>query len=573
MDHPTEGTPRPRGLVLCLVTAATLASCSGNPTTSVGSKTLAAIEPHASSTGERQSPSKALFAQLDKEGRRLSLVLDKTGLTLNRAGAMSYAAAWGPGDTSPLEHLMAGEDLPVSAFSGHRYGQDNGEGILRLRKAVNQGRSRNEEREINLLPIEFVSESGRVEFAADLKEEPAGHEITIVSYNVENFFDQMDEDRNSDYGDYRIRKNDSGQSSNYGERIQYQGRSVTFTDVKAQNIRKALTAVTPEGPEIAGLVEVESRKALDTLLEATRDLGYKYAQFTDWPAGAAKPAVGMAVLSKFPVLEWSLITPKLAKDDSELESNTVDFKKKPRRNSALRPILKAKIDVFGHDLLVYVNHWKSKAGPESLRKAYAVALEADLEKVLSVDPRADYVLLGDFNSEYNEAVILTDEHNDTNGTTGINHVLKSQGDELAVAQMHTPFLKYDLHYELDADKRKSAWHPGFEWSSLDHIIIGPGLYDQKGLTYVDGSFDIARQEMPRLEMLFTKDGKTKRWFARRNGPHTQHSIGGFSDHLPLYARLRVAPEQSSALIPLPEAGNPDAEDAPVDAATTQHPRH
>jgi endonuclease/exonuclease/phosphatase family metal-dependent hydrolase len=563
MQRLTEGTPRPRGLVLCAMAAVTLAACSKDPRHNATSA-ISAAGIHSPAYEERPTQSKALFARLDQEGRRLSLVLNRTGLTFNHAGDISYGAEWTAGEKSPLEKLLAGEEIAVSAMSGHEFGEHETDAILRLQQSSNTGRSNSGELTADRLPIELVSTSGKVQLSADLKEEPAGHEITIVSYNVENFFDQVDEDRNSAYGDYRLQKNDSGQSSNYGEAVRYDGRMMTYTDAKAQNIRKALLAVAPEGPEIAGLVEVESRKALNTLLQATKDLGYQYAQFSDWSAGSDMPAIGMGLLSKFPISEWSLLTPTFSKKSSIDVDALVGRKPSSKRNAAPRPILKVKVNVYGHDLLVYVNHWKSKAGPESMRKAYAEVLEKDLEKVLSVNPRADYVLLGDFNSEYNEAVILTDEHNDTNGTTGINHVLKSQGDELATANLQSPYLKYDLHYELDPEKRVTAWHPGFNWSSLDHIIIGAGLYDHKGLTYVDGSFDIPRPQMPRLDMLFTQDGRTKRWFARRKGPVTTHSIGGFSDHLPIFARFRIAQEQSDALIPLHKAGMPDDTDMPVE---------
>lgn len=528
---------------------------------------------------ERQFPSKALFARLDPQGHRLSLVQDTAGMTLNEAGDISYSAVWSPGDVSPLEKLLAGEDVPVTAIRGHEYGARENDAILRLRGRSHEGRSiagrlDSSESWDQSLPIELVLESGSVALAADLKQEPAGHEFTVVSYNVENFFDQVDEDRNADYGDYRLHKNHKGQWSNYGDKVQYEGRTMSFTEAKAQNIRKALLAISPAGPEIAGLVEVESRQSLDILLQTTKDLGYKYAQFTDWPSNSPKPAVGMGVLSKFPITSWSLLTPTFQKK-VDLENGSANpivgqQGKKKSRNDAPRSILKVTVDVYGHPLLVYVNHWKSKSGPESLRKAYAEALEKDLGQVLRVNPRADFVLLGDFNSEYNEAAILTDDHNDTNGTTGINHVLKTQGDELAVANARTPFIKYDLHYELEPERRRTAWHPGFDWSSLDHIIIGPGLYDHKGLTYVDGSFDIPQADHPFAEMLFNEQGRTKRWMARREGPFTKHAIGGFSDHLPIYARFRIAPEQNDSIIALPDAGKPDDNDAPIDLGISQN---
>src|SRR5690606_4281226 len=149
--------------------------------------------------------------------------------------------------------------------------------------------------------------------------------------------------------------------------------------------------------------------------------------------------------------------------------------------------------------------------------------------LLANDPNADYIILGDLNSEYNETLVIEDRHNDTDGVTGINHVLKAQGDELAVLRGE-PRLKYNLHYELERSARRAAWHAGYDWSVLDHMIIGKGMYDSQGITYVDNSFSPAHAGMPRLSFLFNEDGTTRRWIQERRGPHTVHKVGGYSDH-------------------------------------------
>jgi hypothetical protein len=71
-------------------------------------------------------------------------------------------------------------------------------------------------------------------------------------------------------------------------------------------------------------------------------------------------------------------------------------------------------------------------------------------------------------------------------------------------------------------------------------------------------------------MLFNEQGRTKRWMARREGPFTKHAIGGFSDHLPIYARFRIAPEQNDSIIPLPDAGKPNDNDGPIDLGISQN---
>ena len=257
----------------------------------------------------------------------------------------------------------------------------------------------------------------------------------------------------------------------------------------------------------------------------------------------------MGILSKFELIESSLIKVTVPPQNGRPDTENP------------RPILRAVLNVHGHPVTVYVNHWKSKGGPESARLAYAQALQADIESLTAENPRADWIIAGDLNSEYNERVIIEPRHNDTDGRTGINHVLNAQGDELAVARNLRPGLKYNLLYELDRSARRTSWHQGFNWSALDHIVVGPGVYDQLGLTYVDNSFQVGNRRMPELAFLFNEDGTPRRWRARRNGLQTVHELGGYSDHAPLFARFRVSPAQSSSTILLFRPGRPDATDS------------
>ncbi len=366
--------------------------------------------------------------------------------------------------------------------------------------------------------------------------------ITIASYNVENLFDQHDDDRNESYGDYRISPNTIGQASNYGEPAPFDRSELTFTEIKIQGIRKTLLGIDSNGPDIIGLVEIESRYALDELFESVKDLGYVSAQFTNWKPGMKPSAVGLGLLSKYPVISWDLVMPvKSSFEDTRnlVETETIteslSFKKV---EAGQRPILKVEVSVDGHPLVVYVNHWKSKSAPESHRAAYAQGLSQDISKMQKDRPNLEYIILGDLNSAYNEAEVLESNHNDTDGRTGINDILKAGSDKQGLSQ--DPALKYNLAFEVDEDQRPSAWYPKFGWSSLDHIIIGGGLYNGEGIDYVDGSFQIARSEDHQLSFLFSNKGFPKRWYSTHRGKKfTAHAPGGYSDHLPLWARFRV----------------------------------
>ena len=397
------------------------------------------------------------------------------------------------------------------------------------------------------LPITVKSANGRTLASPKLTQEEAQSEFTVVSYNVENLFDQEDEPRNAHYGDYRITPNNKGFHSNYGDLVSFEGTRKSFTEVKIAGIKKTILGIDSFGPAIVALQEVESEASLAMLYEEVAHLGYRSYQFTSWPSRSTPNAIGAGIISKFPIIDWGLI------DISEQQTgeNAPQDNREPSRR-----ILKVTVDVFGHHLTIYNNHWKSKGGPESKRLAAARALEREIKSQLAANPKADIIILGDLNSNYNEKATIEPRHNDTDGITGINDGIHAQGNEL-LTQRGVGSLKYNLHYEIKKNLRKTAWHGKYGWSSFDHIIINSGLYDCQGITYVDNSFHASSKEYPALTHLFRKDGTTLRWNSERRGQYTHHSTGGYSDHAPVFARFHVRSNQSADKLDLQEPGQPD----------------
>jgi hypothetical protein len=172
---------------------------------------------------------------------------------------------------------------------------------------------------------------------------------------------------------------------------------------------------------------------------------------------------------------------------------------------------------------VFVNHWKSGASDvelEAVRRDNAKVLRARLDELLAADPHADILITGDLNSHYNQKQRYREMR-----TTGINDILGSQGNELALRGKQRDL--YNLWFELPSDQRGSDTYQG-EWGTLMHILLTRGLYDQNGVQYEDGSFAVMKFAGLNASAL----GLPNRW-SRGKVP------GGFSDHFPLYARFRV----------------------------------
>lgn len=316
--------------------------------------------------------------------------------------------------------------------------------------------------------------------------------MRIATYNVENLFD-LNRSGN-EYAEYIPNTPWKWNAKNYR--------------IKLKNIARVIADIRPD---VIGLEEIESAQALRDLQIALKRAGWymPYRAIAD----GKDTTVKTALLSRFPL----------------------KIKREIRISGGkhYRDILEVKLVAYGAPLYLFVNHWKSKSGPESRRIVSAKALKKRLDALGNVP----YVLIGDFNSDYDEKHLFLRKRkfNDTDGITGINDVLKTMVDEKGVPYAQLKNCRdcaYNLWYELPGLQR---WSHNFygQKEALDHIIISPALADGKGWEYKRGSF---KRFHP--DYLFTKKGALYRW--QRSRTYPKHHIGkGFSDHLPLYADFDI----------------------------------
>jgi len=317
----------------------------------------------------------------------------------------------------------------------------------------------------------------------------------VASYNLENLFDlTMD-------------------GTEYQEYIPNTGYGWTkdIANIKYTNIARVIKDL---GGDVVALQEVESKKALIALRYKLKDFGvdYPYLEIADSRATPVK----CAVLSKFPIVEKEEI---------------------PVDNKIARNILKITLDIDGNRLILFINHWKSKRGPESMRIVYAKKLEREIGK-LKED--VDFMLIGDFNANYNEYKTFRNSGrlNDTDGITGINHILRTIKDsqmvnEKILTKQDANEYLYNLWLEVSKRRR---WSYNFfgKKGSPDNIIVSKGLYDNKGISYSDNSFDKFQ-----ANYLFKRKA-VYRWQKAKRG-RGRHLGKGYSDHLPIFAYFSTEP--------------------------------
>ena len=276
---------------------------------------------------------------------------------------------------------------------------------------------------------------------------------------------------------------------------------------KLLNISEVICEINAD---IIGLQEVENKNVLQKLQQSLRRVGcvYKYSAISH----KKYSAIQVAVLSKFPI-----------KAKKEIIVN---------RALGYRNILEVKYIFNNRPLFIYINHWKSKSSKESKRMVSARALK----KRLNILPKgSEYILLGDFNSDYNEYKHMEKKHNDTFGKTGINHVLKtinSDGKFIRPSSFKENYFEhYNLWLELVNYKR---WSHNFYGNKqgLDAILLPYTLFDGKGMDYIANSFYVLKKDY-----LFHKKGYIFRWEYK----HKRHQGRGYSDHLPIVASFSTKP--------------------------------
>lgn len=305
--------------------------------------------------------------------------------------------------------------------------------------------------------------------------------LKIATYNVENLFDL--EKAGYKYKEYKPYGNSLWNKKNY--------------KIKLNNISKVIQDIDAD---IIALQEVHSKKALLDLRQTLKTKGLYYQYYSI--AQKKTTAIKVAILSKIPFIY------------SKEVQVTYSYK--------YRNILETKFKINNQVLYLFTNHWKSKSGPESMRIVSAKKLRSRIDEI-GYDK--NIILLGDFNSDYEEYIKFKRKrkHNDTNGKTGINHVLRS------IKTSQKSF--YNLWYDTNKENRYTYIYRGKK-EALDNILISQSLLNTKGINYIKNTiknFD---------EKYLFKKKNIYRW-QMSYGKIKKHKGKGYSDHLAVIAKFKV----------------------------------
>jgi endonuclease/exonuclease/phosphatase family metal-dependent hydrolase len=325
-----------------------------------------------------------------------------------------------------------------------------------------------------LLPIALVLLAANLTQTID---SARADEFFIGSWNLENLFDTKDDP--SVKGDEEYTPDSAKHWTK--ERL----------DIKLTNLAKIISKMNDgKGPDVLGVCEIENRDVVEMLVEKLKPLGRKYEiVHKDSPS---ERGIDCAIIYDSSV--FTLVEPQFHHVDAD---NT-------------RDIVEAKLKRNGNDLYVFMDHWPSRFHEESYRNKAADVLRKRVDSLLSADPKADIIMVGDFNDEPDDAAI----HDHLRAVKSEDHM---PADSLLDT---TAPIK-------DAGKGTIVYKN--KWELLDHVIISPGLLDSAGFHWKKGS--TRRVDFP--ELIFHPRGKDE--IERPNQSYTRNDFHktGYSDHLPV----------------------------------------
>jgi len=327
---------------------------------------------------------------------------------------------------------------------------------------------------------------------------PAGC-ITLMSYNVENLFDDVD--NGTEFKEF-----DPGRGAWNGE----------FFKLRIDTIAEVIRKVAAGGPDVLVLQEIENENALRALVGGgLKGMGYDHLAL----APKKKLTANVGIASRLPIVR--------------VHTHHVG----PWKRNPVRDILEVELQAGENTLHLFDVHWKSKTGgtreTEASRLESSGAIAKRIREILAQDPAADIVVAGDMNENLDEYSRVGRKYQTAlipaSARTPSEYARRSlflAGSARGMDTAGERIVLYDPWFELEEGMRGSYVYQG-EWQTMDHFLLSPGLLDSHGFTYRRGSFTVAR-----LPFLLSPNGSPKKW----NGLKGQR---GYSDHLPLLITLEV----------------------------------
>lgn len=328
--------------------------------------------------------------------------------------------------------------------------------------------------------------SGFIAEPAQAQPLAVGSDLLVAFYNVENLFDTVDAPYEGD--DFVLIEPKIGwKEGNYAKKL--------------DNLARAISSIGANGPDVLGLAEVENACVIADLIQqpALAQRGYRIVH----EESPDRRGIDVALIydpTRFSYQSHS--TFEVQFDDPDYVS---------------REVLAVQGEVNGQPLFLLVNHWPSRGGgqekTEPRRLAAARTVRELTDRIVEQSPEAGLLLMGDFNDDpFNQSLA------------------RVLGAAPLSEEQPGPGLYNAMYHLLDPDEEGSLTYRG-KYNLFDQIIINEDFLDGQGpLQYEPGSATIHHPDF----MRFRGRGPSRAIHRGEFKPY------GFSDHFPVYLRLRAA---------------------------------
>ncbi|MBA4411538.1 MAG: endonuclease [Odoribacter sp.] len=310
-------------------------------------------------------------------------------------------------------------------------------------------------------------------------------EYTVVSYNVENLFDTIDDPKIPDE-EFLPDSEKKWDNDRYQQKLNDLARVISEVNLK-------------ELPEIVGLVEVENRAVLDDLIRTAALKDQEYA-------------IVHEESPDYRGIDVALIYRKDAFQEIMHETLPVIFPDDPQFKT--RDILHVTGKIKNKTVHIFVNHWPSRIGGEDKtepkRVLAASVLKQRVDLLLALDPKARIIIMGDMNDE--------PANKSLKETLGA----QSPGSGAELVNLMIP----------DKISGLGTYFYSGNWNMLDNLVVSGEMIAGKRIQIIGQKGFIYHNDW----MIFTN----------KNGDKTPNRsyvgnkyVNGVSDHFPVYFRLKV----------------------------------
>jgi len=316
--------------------------------------------------------------------------------------------------------------------------------------------------------------------------------INFGFYNLENFYDTIDQPNVDDY-DFTPNGTNHYNAQIFWDKVNHLADVVSLIG----------TDETPDGLAFFGVAEIENKSVLETLANHPKLKSRNYQSILfDGPDLRGVDCGFMYNPNYFKVLYTS--------------SNIVDLKAVKLDNRPTRDVLYVKGILNGTDTVhVFVNHWPSRRGGTEgsapKRNIAAAVSKRMIDSLMAINPNTKVVNMGDLN----------DNPTDESMTKVLGCVDKKE--KCKPGGLFNPWVDF---------YKKGIGTLGYNdtWSLFDQQVISYGwlTHDQSGYFY-KGAHIFSR------DFMITKTGKYK-GYPKRTWDFAIYN-SGYSDHFPTYITI------------------------------------